>query len=189
MGRLIVDGKKNDLGVDDLDQNSDGEIIVLEEGNKTESRKVSSTTNKLNGYIRTESDKPDSKNGGVSSTNNGLDTAKTSSELPANENKINRGRVRYCHYFSNFGKCTYEENSEKTCRFEHSKSPPMCQSGTSCSRPKCMYKHPTIPKSSSFLTSNYPYPINPWQMMTPWWGPPTNQVHPFQQSHMNVERK
>ena len=89
-------------------------------------------------------------------------------------------KIRYCHYFSNFGKCNFEKNTGRSCGYAHNASVPMCNSGTSCTRQKCMFKHPKVPRGSNFLASNYPYPINinPWQMMTPWWSTPQ---HPGQQ--------
>ena len=116
---------------------------------------------------------------------------------PSDENHP-RGRTLYCHYFSNRGKCTFEERTGATCRFTH-KEAPMCQSGLSCNRTKCMYKHPNMTgRRNNFLDQSFPQPMNPWQqMMNPWWTPspnqnqmqfpnPWNQCNPWE---MNMERK
>ena len=92
------------------------------------------------------------------------------------------GRTLYCHFFSNFGKCTHEERTGHPCRFEH-KAAPVCQSGMACKRIKCMYNHPNpggMRNSSSFLdqTNFFPQNTNPWQMMNPWWNQNQNQI-PF----------
>ena len=98
-------------------------------------------------------------------------------------------RTLYCHYFSNFGKCMFEERTGKTCRFEH-KTAPVCQSGMACQRSKCMYTHPNvggISMRNPFLEQNnsFPHNINPWQtqMMNPWMN--TNQFP----SPWNVEMR
>jgi hypothetical protein len=117
------------------------------------------------------------------------------------------GRAQYCHYFTNFGKCFFEEKYGTKCRFEH-KVAPMCQSGTACNRPKCMFTHPNMGgrnNTSSFLGNNSGFQsnpgfqnnMNPWQQMTstfmnPWnymAMPPFQQptVAPFQHQQMGRE--
>ena len=59
------------------------------------------------------------------------------------EDKSESGLIMYCHYFSNLGKCLYEERTGNSCRFVH-KPAPLCQSGTSCMRSKCMFTHPNM---------------------------------------------
>ena len=99
-----------------------------------------------------------------------------------------RGRTLYCHYFSNLGKCTYEERTGATCRFVHEEAP-MCQSGLACNRAKCMYKHPNMAgRKNNFLDQStaFPQPMNPWQTMNPWWNPHHNQIqHPNQMQYSN----
>ena len=34
-----------------------------------------------------------------------------------------RRSPRHCHYFSNYGKCLYEERTERRCKFDHKKAP------------------------------------------------------------------
>ena len=90
-------------------------------------------------------------------------------------------RILYCHYFSNFGKCNFEQRTGATCKFEH-KGAPMCQNGTACQRTKCMYKHPNvggIRPTNPFLEQNksHSQSFNPWQfqMMNPWLNQNQNQ--------------
>ena len=87
----------------------------------------------------------------------------------AEQEKSESGRTLYCHYYSNLGKCLYEERSGNSCRFVH-KQAPLCQSGTSCMRSKCMYTHPNMSGRNTFLAQSTapPMNINPWQMMNPW---------------------
>ena len=95
-----------------------------------------------------------------------------------------KSKVAYCHYFSNYGRCSYEERTGLSCKYEHKKNAPVCHDGISCSRIKCMFKHPnSAAMKTSFLDRNIPStqptnPIPPWQMVFPWWG----QLHPHQQS-------
>ena len=107
----------------------------------------------------------------------------TPTNLKEKENLSQTGtkRALYCHYFSNYGKCLFEERTGGTCKFLH-KAAPMCQNGVSCQRSKCMYKHPnmnfldqrqSLPRSVSPWQMQMPVPMmNPWmtqnQLMSPW---------------------
>ena len=86
-------------------------------------------------------------------------------------------RGKYCHFFVNTGKCTYEQRTGQKCKFEH-KSAPMCNFGMSCNRPKCMFAHPKVNGNPSFLGQMRGYNpnpmMNPW-MTNPWMTPQTNQ--------------
>ena len=56
----------------------------------------------------------------------------TASTTTTTENqRFQPERIQYCHYFSNFGKCHFEERTGTPCRFVHG-SAPICQSGTAC---------------------------------------------------------
>ena len=97
-------------------------------------------------------------------------------------------KTLYCHYFSNYGKCTFEARTGGACKFEHNGAH-MCQSGMACQRNKCMFKHPNMGGmsiSNPFLEQNKSFSqgINPWQMqmMNPWLNP--NQF----QNPWNMER-
>ena len=105
----------------------------------------------------------------------------------ANQGKT--GRILYCHYFSNSGRCPFEERTGATCRYEH-KNAPLCQSGTACMRHKCMYKHPNMAARdntgrNNFLEQRSQPQQNPWQMMNPWWPQNTNQMQ-FPNPWMNM---
>ena len=78
----------------------------------------------------------------------------------------------YCHFFPNFGKCSYEERTGNICKYEHRIDAPMCDKGSSCTRNKCMYRHPDLKesRSSNFLGQKWtisPQPSNT-QGMNPW---------------------
>ena len=102
-----------------------------------------------------------------------------SETIPTDQNNSKSERIRYCHYFSNIGRCLYEERTGGTCRFSH-KQAPMCQRRAACTRNKCMYKHPNVAgrRDSPFLDqrSGMPQNINPWMMINPWWNPSQVQV-------------
>ena len=111
---------------------------------------------------------------------------------------------QFCHYFTNFGKCDYEGKTGYRCRFEHTVAP-MCQSGTACSRPKCMYTHPNmgghnmhfLDRRAGFQNNNgYQNNMGPWpqmmsQYMNPWnmqpMTPFQNMTPPF--LPQNMERR
>ena len=90
-------------------------------------------------------------------------------------NHENMHSARYCHFFVNQGRCTFEERTGSKCKFLH-KMAPMCNSGISCSRKKCMYSHPKTPPSRTFLGQNMM--MNPWQMINPWIQDHQNQFFP-----------
>ena len=71
---------------------------------------------------------------------------------------------RFCHYYTNFGYCHYEEQTNRRCRYEH-KIAPMCSDGDDCTRTKCMYSHPNkdAQPENSFLQrsrTRVPLPIH-----------------------------
>ena len=94
---------------------------------------------------------------------------------PSTESTTPSGRARYCYYFVNTGRCRFEENTGKQCKFEH-KQAPMCRSGINCTRPKCMFSHPKINGNSHFLGNmRPPTTFMPWQMINPWIPGPQTQ--------------
>ena len=103
-------------------------------------------------------------------------------------NDVRRKPMQYCHFYTNFGTCNYEEKTGKKCKFEHVTAP-MCQRGMSCNRPKCMYTHPnTGGRTEHFLgqRSQNHSPPSPWQqvmMMNPW---AMMQMNPYQNNTMNM---
>lgn len=109
-------------------------------------------------------------------------------------------RVSYCHYFSNFGKCTFEERSGRKCKFTHEKAP-MCTFDRKCNRQKCMFTHskpdhkqaqyPQYPphQNSPFLDQGTQYPTNPWEMMTALLQATQNQANPWNMNRRNSAGK
>ena len=116
-------------------------------------------------------------------------------------------KISYCHYFSNFGECEYERKTDRKCEYVHSRNVPVCIDGRSCTRSKCMFKHPNpAPKNQPFLEQQsqqlkpnmenqtiHPYQwIPPWLLngmmnqytvLNPWQTPhPTSQATPWQRS-------
>ena len=88
---------------------------------------------------------------------------------PAPERSVeNVGRKMYCHFYSNFGKCLFEDRTGKTCKFLHENAP-NCHNGMACNRHKCMFKHPQTSRNN-FLSprTNFPMNMNRWQNMNPW---------------------
>ena len=152
------------------------------------------TKNKFRGFKRANPTAPSAKNGnsnseekktlpkqggnqGTSPASENVPSPPTASSTITQPRRSENegGRILYCHYFSNFGKCLFEEKTGAACRFEH-KAAPVCQSGTACKRTKCMYKHPNtdgVSMKNPFLDQNrgFSQHINPWQMMSPWINP------------------
>ena len=97
--------------------------------------------------------------------------------------EIRRGQ--YCHFYSNYGKCNYEEKTKRQCRFEHSSKVPMCSNGISCTRQRCMYKHPKPQGRTGFLgmQAGNSHNLNGWQFQPqPWvqpWLNPYQQLQPL----------
>ena len=46
----------------------------------------------------------------------------------------------FCHFFNNYKKCLFEENTGKKCKFAHRKAP-LCDFDGQCGRSKCMFRH------------------------------------------------
>ena len=96
-----------------------------------------------------------------------------SKDTPPNSSES--GRVQYCHYFVNKGRCTFEEKTGKKCKFVHDTAP-MCNFGRQCTRLKCMFSHPKTREGSGFLGRRYPPMMNPWPIMNPWMTTPPGQA-------------
>ena len=145
---------------------------------------------KLRGFVRnnrSESPETSVRQNSIHEASNNRVNERRNSASEQNSRKRTDSNVAYCHYFSNYGRCLYEESSKNKCRFEHKVNAPLCKSGTSCNRHKCMYKHPTSATgNSSFLgsNSNIMFSIPPWQVVpqTQWWGsiPGQGQLQPQQ---------
>ena len=184
------------------------EIIDVEEINDEDLQAW--TTNKLRGFKRTgpATYAEKVKEPGASKTKQTPAKKKTAPEnhdhpaslasVVSSQSNIStkQRRTLYCHYFSNLGTCPYEERTGEKCKFVHDKGAPMCSNGMSCSRPKCMYKHPnTSGRRTPFLGQNMSFNqnMNPWQMMNPWWNFNLNQTqmpNPWgMEGNMNMERR
>ena len=111
--------------------------------------------------------------------NETTDTEGTSG-VPNNNVRSDRLKTPlFCHYYSNYGKCDFESKTGNKCKYLHKDNVPMCQSGTSCTRSKCMFKHPKLSaRQQGFLnrqTSAQSYSVqqqanaNQFHMMNPWW--------------------
>ena len=122
------------------------------------------TKNKMRGFKRTGPNSEPVRNepGGFNKSWKSSKTTASSSSPPAtprkftgshgddqnaqtNTNKTTSSthRPRFCHYFVNQGKCLFEERTGKKCQFLHEQAP-MCNSGMSCTRNKCMFSHPKM---------------------------------------------
>ena len=91
------------------------------------------------------------------------------------ESSTNSVRGKYCHYYVNTGKCTFEAKTGKKCKFEHKRAP-MCIFGINCARPKCQFSHPNINGNGNFLGTRSLNNLMPWQIINPWM--PTQQYQP-----------
>ena len=69
--------------------------------------------------------------------------------------KVNtRGqRLQFCHYWNNYGNCTFESRNGRPCKFEH-KNAPRCKFDGNCDRKFCMFVHKN--QNMSFLLNAQP---------------------------------
>ena len=91
--------------------------------------------------------------------------AKDSNELkehlkqkhPADKNKERREmkgqKTQFCHYWNNYGSCSFESRNGRPCKFEH-RIAPRCKFDGKCDRKFCMFVHKT--QNMSFLLSAQP---------------------------------
>ena len=101
-------------------------------GVNTENTDATSTSTSLpNIPVRAVDREPDNSG----ETSNNVNT------INATSNDSNNKSNRYCHFYSNFGSCHFEQRTGKQCRYQH-KVAPVCKSGMNCSRNKCMFSHP-----------------------------------------------
>ena len=71
---------------------------------------------------------------------------------PNNNSGVHVGnKINYCHFFSNYGRCIFEEKSGRKCRFSHLKAP-TCVFDGRCNRQKCMFSH--FKENSSVYRNN-----------------------------------
>ena len=109
-----------------------------------------------------------------------------------------RNTEKLCHFFTNTGRCNFEERTGRKCKFTHkqqstprsySPSVKMCRFGINCSKPRCSFSHPQLrsPNRSHsrgpFLENiqNQQMYMNPWTPQTainPWMWGIMNMMHP-----------
>ena len=194
--RDAIEGKNGNC---DKEKEEVIEVIPIEEENENIDDLQAWSVNKMRGFKRgnpttqasknspnkpSQTRKTDPKNQNRTKEAPILTSLETDEMAPPRHESVNDPsqlglRRRYCHYFVNQGKCLYEERTGLKCKFEH-KVAPMCNSGIKCTRQKCMFSHPKLATTNSFLGRNYPI-MNPgpniWQMMSPWVQTP-NQFPP-----------
>ena len=106
-----------------------------------------------------------------------------------NENGSKSVPERFCHYFTNTGRCEFEGRTKLKCRFVHKKAP-LCHLGINCPKQKCMYTHPQLrtdqrhvnsQQGGYFLgnTRNFQQ-LNPWLSQFAGNISPYPWIHPFQ---------
>ena len=64
----------------------------------------------------------------------------TNTANPGNNAFYGRRRYNYCHFFSNYGYCKFEEETGYKCKFDHIEAP-ICSFDGRCNRMKCMFSH------------------------------------------------
>ena len=138
--------------------NGNPDIIEVVEGDNTDPTKGELPKNRMRGYKRVNpTTKPNSINLGQEAK-----LGKKQDETP-NEDKQQKDKPNFCHFYVNFGKCNFESRTGKKCKFEHREAPP-CNYGPGCTRHKCQYSH--LKAKPSFLERQGAPPapwLNPWQ--------------------------
>ena len=78
------------------------------------------------------------------------------------EEEKQKTKDNYCHYFVNWGRCSFEQRTGEKCKFDHKKAPD-CKFGSGCKRTKCQYFHR---KTQPFLGMHQMQPPwkNPWKV-------------------------
>ena len=62
-------------------------------------------------------------------------------------------KTQYCHYWNNYGNCSFEFRNGRPCKFEH-KVAPRCKYDGNCDRKFCMFVHKS--QNMSFLLNAQP---------------------------------
>ena len=190
---IEIDGEQTDVCIESLESWTTKKLRGFKRVNPTVNSKKPSETNLSNpGPKKQHSSSPSSSSpsrmSSPSSTPSDTGNITTSSLSPSDirvaqsEKQGESYRDKYCHYFVNTGKCSFEERTGNKCKFQHSQAP-MCRMGTSCRRPKCMFSHPKINRTHSFLEHprEFPTHLNPWQFrqaISPWIIPQPSQFIP-----------
>lgn len=209
LGRSYINRKEDKANeaveepVEHLKDNAES-IAVEEVIEITEDNLQDWTKNKLRGFKRTgpatyaekvKEPKTSQTNTKKQVTSSERSPSPSTPNSTTGEKGAKKGRTLYCHFFSNHGKCPYEERTGEKCKFVHDREAPMCSNGMSCSRTKCMFKHPnTAGRRAPFLGQNIGFNqnLNPWQMMNPWWNmsqAQSHMIHPINPWGMDVNMK
>ena len=155
LGKIALDKKNSEPEVEVLEDEDDSGLDVLIK---------SARENKANRYVRrdpasyaekakaTEATKPPTNE---AQPNKARENRSETKDTTNRGVKQNTNRVNYCHYFSNYGKCHFEEKNGRPCKFSHLKAP-VCSFDGRCNRKKCMFSHtkPDISAPKSHGTSN-----------------------------------
>ena len=159
--------------------NKDNEIVEIV---SDETANTSWNSNRLRGFRRknhnvTFTDQVNTTDNSKNPENNEVTSQCPNEEVKSHHNvrsnpinnspdQSNNSRPRYCHYFSNFGNCEFEEKSGLKCKFLHERAP-MCNAGLNCSKMKCMYSHPKPPSTQSVRRNFLGNPVNFGPFMNP----------------------
>ena len=206
--KSVVEREESEKHSDAINDVDSIEVIEVIEGNTTNTESLKEWTKmKMRGFKRLSPAAPPIPNPNPTSSRHNdekLEKRKRSGtedpppsppSSPAPPQSASAGspttyeRKRYCHYYANTGRCNFEEKTGKKCKFAHEQAP-MCNSGISCSRPKCMFSHPKINGNDNFL--GHMRPLNnmvPWQIINPWMSAPPYQFQSNFQDHLLNMRK
>ena len=144
-----LDSGDTTVSVSNTQPNKDNDIIEIV---SDETADTSWNSNRLRGFRRKNhnvTNQVNTTDHSKNPENNEVTTQSPNEEVksqhyvrsnPTNNSpdQSNNSRPRYCHYFSNFGNCEFEEKSGLKCKFLHERAP-MCNAGLNCSKMKCMY--------------------------------------------------
>ena len=159
----------------DKDDNNSENIEDLQEWTKHKMRGFK-RSNPAASPTKIQNKDPISNKKKTSTTNRGTPSTPSAPTDPAPVSSAPQAlyKGRYCHYFVNQGKCTFEERTGQKCKYEH-KQAPMCNFGINCTRNKCMYSHPKLPSIQNQTRNNFlGQVLNPFTIMNPWMSPPQN---------------
>ena len=103
--------------------------------------------------------------------------AKRAPKRATNEDDVeeNNEPDNFCHFYNNYRRCTFEENTGKQCKFVHRRAP-VCDFDGQCGRSKCMFQHKNQsigrddflgPKQKHFQPNRMNWGMNPW-VPNPW---------------------
>ena len=159
LGKIALDQNKKDVPemevIDDQDEDGLDTLVASSVENKNRGfRRNNPATFADKVAASKQNTKPQQEKTHETRPNVNSEASSTSS--PNVQTNGSNAKISYCHYFSNYGKCTYEEKSGNPCKFSHEKAP-QCSFNERCNREKCMYSHskqrqaPNHQRKSPFL--------------------------------------